>query len=475
MTTVSARRHVRGMYGDYEVVGDAISKGGVGGIYRTTDPKWVYKEYHSPEKAPPDEHLTRLVGVGRDVLIRQGQPIGSQPESSINWPVDIVRRPDGQIIGCVLPAIPDRYFHPKYKSVNTLDFLVMRRSSPPAALYRMVVLLRLAEILNFVHSKGLVHGDVNAKNVAWTLSPEPAAYLIDCDGMVPQDPPPQTGVQAVYWTDPRVIDHEVPAHDHYSDWYCLALAFYRGLLLPVGGKLGKVGGKWAAPEQIPADLDPRIATLMRRGLTDPLEPGKRPQPAEWVQSLMQVYVVGGKYDDAALAKLDRVLHAPKPDPATPKPRAYEQLPKVAPPTQHPPFSPQRPPQPQQPPMFPRQPPPQPQRQQPPRQMFPPQPPAPPPYQQPPIQFHTPAPPYGYRPPGAIARWALEGGVRWYLPLALLTLFCFPGGAVIGILTLLQLAKVDPNHPGRTAAMVSAVIALTVGGVLLLSSLVSSAR
>ncbi|MFB9338122.1 hypothetical protein, partial [Actinoplanes octamycinicus] len=331
MSPAQTTRRVRGTHGDYTVVGEAINAGGVGSIFRTTDPKWVYKEYHSPDKAPPAEHLQRLVDIGRDVLIRQGQEIGSRPESSINWPVDVVRDAGGRIVGCVLPAIPDRYFHPTLNCVNTIEFLVMRRSGPPAATYRMVVLLRMAEILAFVHSKRLVHGDVNAKNVAWTLRPEPAAYLIDCDGMVPQDPPPTSGVQANYWTDPRVVDRVVPAQDHYSDWYCLALAFYRGLLLPAGGNLPKVNGTWAAPSQIPDDLDPRIAGLLRRGLTDPLDPSRRPEPAEWVTTLMQVYIVGGKYDDAALAKLDRALGMPKPDPVT-----FTPLPPTPPPPSPPP-------------------------------------------------------------------------------------------------------------------------------------------
>ena len=59
------------------------------------------------------------------------------------------------------------------------------------------------------------------------------------------------------WTDPRVIDHLIPAHDKYSDWYCLALAMYRGLLL-TSGKLDskRPDGSWPEPKAIPADLDP---------------------------------------------------------------------------------------------------------------------------------------------------------------------------------------------------------------------------
>jgi hypothetical protein len=480
MTTTPTQRTVRGDHGNYVVVGNAISKGGVGGIFRTTNPKWVYKEYHSLDKAPSDAHLRRLVTVGRDVLITQGMPVAERPESSINWPVDIVRRPDGRIVGCILPAIPTRFFHPEHGNVNTLMFLVMVRSDPPTAKFRLAVLLRMAEILRFVHQKGLVHGDVNAANVAWTVNPEPAAYLIDCDGMVPQDPSPQEGVQAPYWTDPRVEDRLIPAQDQYSDWYCLALAFYRGLLLPDGGSLGKKNGVWPAPSNIPSHLDSRVATLLRRGLADPLDHSTRPEPGEWVTTMIEVYVHGNRYDEAALSKLDGPLEERKrmlakrqqqPQPTT---THFTNLPPtVRPQIVHPPGRPTQwptahhPPAPHtyQPVQPTYQPPPQPVYQHPTYRQ--------PTHQQPPYQQPTYQPPgypppqysppgdYG-KPPGAMARWALDGGVRWYLPLCLLVLGCWPIGAGVCALVLIQTLMVDRNHYGRTAALISSGIGLGIG-------------
>jgi hypothetical protein len=468
MTQTPVQRHVRGDHGSYSVVGKSISQGGVGAIYRTSDPRWVYKQYHSPDKAPPADEMERLVGVGRDVLFRQGLEIGARPESSINWPVDIVRTPDRKIIGCVLPAIPQRFFHPTLKNVNTLDFLIMLRADPPPARFRMIVLMRLAEILAFVHAKGLVHGDVNPKNVAWTVDPEPAAYLIDCDGMVPQNPPPKVGVGAPNWTDPRVKDRIVPAHDHYSDWYCLALAFYRGLLL-IPGSLGKDDqtGIWSAPSQIPADLDPRVATLMRRALNKPLDPAGRPEPNEWARTMYDVYVVGGRYDDAALAKLDRTRNAPKPKPATPPPD-FKPLPHAGQPQ---PTVPHQPP-PRPAPHVYRQParPTPPVHQQQPSHL----------YQQPPQQYTHPAPPHHFQqtthgnPPGGLARWAMAGGVAWYLPIALLSFCLGPVAAVLCGLVLAQTIKTDPDYPGRTAAIVSSCVGLGVGGLFALSWLASLA-
>ena len=165
----------------------------------------------------------------------------------------------------------------------------------------------MAEILNFVDSRGLVHGDINGKNLAWTMSPVPVMYLIDCDGMVPQTPPPTEGVQAMGWADPRVIDHLIPAHDQYSDWYALALAMYRGLLM-TPGKLDsrQSDGSWPKPKDILADLHATIATLMHRGLDHPLDPLSRPQPAEWVQGLIETFLENGRFNDDAVEKLDEL-------------------------------------------------------------------------------------------------------------------------------------------------------------------------
>src|SRR4051794_23345282 len=99
MTTTPLQRNVRGDHGSYTAVGDSISKGGAGAISRTTGPRWVYKQSPPPAKAPPAEHLERLVEFGRDVLIQQALKSGATPESAINWPVDIVRLPNRQIIG----------------------------------------------------------------------------------------------------------------------------------------------------------------------------------------------------------------------------------------------------------------------------------------------------------------------------------------------------------------------------------------
>jgi hypothetical protein len=297
---------VRGRYDQYIVESVPASKGGVGSIHRTTDPRWVYKQYFESAKTPSLQHLDRLIGIGRDVLIRDGRKPGETPESSVNWPVDVSVDANETVQGVILPAIPPSLFN-EYDSVRGLEFLVMARANPPSAKGRVALLLRMAEILNFIDSRGLVHGDINGKNLAWAITPAPIMYLIDCDGMAPQNPPPDQGVQAMGWTDPRVIDHLIPAHDKYSDRYCLALAMYRGLLL-TSGKLDskRPDGSWPEPRAIPAGLDPGITELLRRGLCDPLDPAARPRPADWVKGLINAFLDHGQFDEASTQKLDEL-------------------------------------------------------------------------------------------------------------------------------------------------------------------------
>jgi hypothetical protein len=454
----------RGQFGVYQVNQATLAKGGVGSIHRTDDPRFVFKRYFSPSKAPSREQLIPLINVGREVLITRGKLPGDIPESSVNWPVDFVVDRLGAVSAVVLPAIPDELFNTDLGTVRTLDFLIMSRARPPLAKERMALLLRMAEILAFVDTQKLVHGDLNAKNLAWTLTPEPIMYLIDCDGMVLRDPPPQSGVAATGWTDPRVVTRAIKAHDHYSDWYCLALAMYRGLLL-TPGRLDRAAadGSWPEPGSIPAQLDQGIAALIRRGLS-PLDPGIRPRPREWVDALLRAYVPGGRFDVKALQALD-VITKPKSEPFVPLPATFWD-----------PGTPtttvrRRPPHPV--PI----PPPQPLPTPPPQRWAPPPPPpvAPQPWAPPPpvspYRYPT-TPPYGsYEvsgPRGGVAARALVGGFAWYLKGLLALVLVPPVTLIYCIIGLLQLLRVNSRYPGVTRARVSLAIYGGIAALFVLS-------
>lgn len=311
-------KSVKGSYGTYRVLTPPVSKGGIGSIYRTADATVVYKEYHSTLKAPQRQALDRLVHIGRDTVFNRRLGVGATPVSSINWPLDIICDPAGRIIGVILPAIPADLFN-QYGKPRTLEFLIMKRAQPPRANVRLALLLRMAEILAHLDAQALVHGDINGKNLAWRAAPNPVMYLIDCDGIVGKSPPPAKGVQALGWTDPRVADRLVPAHDHLSDWYGLALAMYRGLLLVPGNITEKKNGRWPKPGMIPRQLNSRVANLLHRALDDPLNGSARPSPSEWVQTLVDVYLKRGSFNERELRELDRLADHTATVPSTPPP------------------------------------------------------------------------------------------------------------------------------------------------------------
>jgi hypothetical protein len=262
-------------------------------------------------------------------------------------------------------------------------------------------------------------------------------YLIDCDGMVPQDPPPDQGVQAMGWTDPRVIDHLIPAHDKYSDWYCLALAMYRGLLL-TSGKLDskRPDGSWPEPKAIPAGLDPGIAELLRRGLCDPLDPPARPRPADWVKGLINAFLDHGRFDEAATQRLDELSAV-----ALAKP-AFTPLPSTDWSRFLPATSASQPPQLVRPQNVPGQP----QPTSPVRPTIPsrPAPPVPAPPACPPPPSYRPVPQVG----GVAAR-AIEGGAWWHLRGLLCCLFLpFIALGYIGV-ALYQLRDLSDRFPVAT--------------------------
>jgi hypothetical protein len=446
----------RGLFGVYSVDDVVLNKGGVGSIHCTNDPSFVYKRYFSAQKAPRREHLDHLIEVGRDVLIHRGRRPGDTPESSVNWPIDVVVDDSGVVNGVVLPTIPSTLLSAELNTVRTLDFLVMARARPPSAKGRVVLLLRMAEILAFVNARGLVHGDVNSKNLAWTLCPDPLMYLIDCDGMLPQSPPPTTGVGATGWMDPRVVDRVVPAHDHYSDWYGLALAMYRGLLL-TPGRLDKTSdGRWPEPSQIPPELHPEVAHLIRRGLSDPLASfQQRPTPKEWVDVLWRTYLPNGSFDEDALTALDTLSAS-----------------KSIPPTNFVPVPPLEPVLTSPPPLGPRQliPPPQPTRQPPPQPTRQP-PPQPTTQWSPPLPVETLTVPRPYLssirgqtggPTGNLALQAVHAGRFWHAS-GLLTCIFFPFVALLYIgMALFQLRRASSDYPGVSKARITLVVYAALG-------------
>ncbi|GAA0439530.1 hypothetical protein Acor_13900 [Acrocarpospora corrugata] len=296
---------VSGRFGQWDVTDEEMGSGGAATLFRCAQREWVYKQYHRPISDPADiARLWRMIDLGRPAVVGQSR-LGTNPYNSINWPIDAIEVPGGASIrGVIVPEIPHRFRRNSGKPC-TLDWLLLARTDPPRAVIRLEVVIRLAEVFAFLNGKGLVHGDLSARNVVWCESPEAGAYLIDCDGLRERTASGKDALITPDWTDPRRWDGLIPAHDHYSDWYALALVMYRGLLLNPGN-LAKPPGSpiWPKPAALPAALPTQIKALFDRALGRPLEAKRRPAPAEWVSTLSSTYVTRGNYDTRKVKVLD---------------------------------------------------------------------------------------------------------------------------------------------------------------------------
>lgn len=354
---------VEGAFSPYTVDDRPFTSGGHSHLFASSAPAGViYKRYRSPIR---DAHrrwqLLRIRQLGREVLIHRSQEPGSTPEASINWPIDSVQDSHGAILGVVIPRVPGSFFLPG-DSPRALDFLLLARAQPPPppARVRVAVLIRIAEIFAWLHRNELVHGDFSSKNVVWRSEPEPGAYLIDCDWLQPQRPPPHHGTATRGWFDPRLDEGFIQAPDHYSDWYALALAMYRGLLLNPGWLERDADGRWPKPAGIPTTLHPQLRALLTQTLNHPTDAKARASPSQWISALLASFVGPAGFDANALGALDayadrfRMKYAMRPDMSESVRRrsARPRPPLTTPakrPTARPPVAPGHPPPPQQPP------------------------------------------------------------------------------------------------------------------------------
>lgn len=245
---------IDGRHGSYEFDDMVFATGGAAQLFRGRgrDRELVYKRYLAPVRDPePLRKLLAVVDVGRTVFPGGAVALGSSPQASVCWPTDVDHDPAGAVTGVVMPLVPAEFFRPQ-GNARTLTFMITARANPPSAWVRVSVLIRVAEIFAWLSANGLAHGDFSDANIVWREAPSPGAVLIDADGLQPADRIEPKGMKTPHWVDPRVVTGAITAHDRYSDWYALALAMYRGLLLVPGNLDQNPDGSWPRPSQIPA-------------------------------------------------------------------------------------------------------------------------------------------------------------------------------------------------------------------------------
>ena len=174
---------------------------------------------------------------------------------------------------------------------------------PPGAPERVALVYALARLLDAWQGGAgplVVHGDLSAKNVLWSLRPAPAVYVLDCDGAVTGGepaPPHLPRATTPNWDDPALPPGLAPGEA--ADRYALGLAFLR----LVGAAHFPLQGRQRAHPRVNVDLElprswrkfpdmPGLWELCERSLSVVNAAG-RPAPAEWAATLEDLLDVLG--------------------------------------------------------------------------------------------------------------------------------------------------------------------------------------
>lgn len=275
-----------------------IGQGGQGIVYdapgfrtKFTD-SMVFKEY-KPE-ALRDMDFSALRAMPELVEESMSYDDAERLVSLAAWPCALVEK-DGQPIGQVMPAIPDRFTMPltTAKGVSQVNAEIQHLLNHSSMLkargieitdaQRYSLLRAIAADLAFLHDHAICVGDISPKNLLFALSPREGAYFIDCDTMNVNGISALPQVETPGW---EVPDGE-PLATVYSDSFKLGLLALR---LLVGDQDVR------DPNRLPARTPSLLTKIITDALTQPAD--RRPLPTAWT------YILGYAIEEAQQRQLD---------------------------------------------------------------------------------------------------------------------------------------------------------------------------
>ena len=289
---------VSGSFAQY-VLGDELLLPGNATMFEVVgSADLLYKSFSAPLNGAHVARVRDLVDVGRQLGERSD--VRGDPRR-IAWPVDLIIE-GRDVVGVVVPRAGQEYFRPTSAQLVPQSFshLALSSTTPPAK-PRLFVIRQLAGALVMLDRHDLVHGDISGSNMLWTLEPAPSLLLVDCDGVHPSGFPTHPFCTK-YWTDPRLEARTIPRHDARSDWYALALAVYRVLVLNARAVPHAGDFDW-----IEAELPRPLADHLIQVFADTADADARVAPDIWKQSLRDVIE-----DDAQCAQIDALTRAHPP-------------------------------------------------------------------------------------------------------------------------------------------------------------------
>lgn len=186
----------------------------------------VFKRYLRPGAADADalrelvDFPATLSSAGRDRLGRQAA-----------WPMARVLN-GGAVTGFIMRSIPERFYGRAGGRGNAqareLQYLLYEPRTlwgdirPPDIAGRVAIAREIASLLDFLHARVLIAGDISMRNILWAPGRPAEVFLIDCDsvrrlGRRPVQRTPETPD----WDDPSLAAPAYPGLD--SDRYKCAL------------------------------------------------------------------------------------------------------------------------------------------------------------------------------------------------------------------------------------------------------------
>jgi Phosphotransferase enzyme family len=331
-------------------LGELLAEGGEGRVFEVLSggPElgWprVYKELRRPCPVP---ELSALVSFP-SVLASADAVLSARVLSSSAWPACVVVGGEAELaLGTVMPRAPQEFWVRHRDGANRLASLSYLANDPdrlavaygvllpaPGAPERVALVYALARLLDAWQSgpprPQVVHGDLSAKNILWSLQAAPSVYVLDCDGATvtaggqddpdcppgpdeageagetggpggpggtgsadgPADRPRRHRATTLNWGDPAAARGRPPTAS--SDRYLLAITFLR----VVGAAHFPVQGRQKAGQKLDVDLElprswrklpdmPELWGLCERSLSL-VNPADRPTPGEWALRLEEL-------------------------------------------------------------------------------------------------------------------------------------------------------------------------------------------
>ncbi|WP_432558196.1 hypothetical protein [Granulicoccus sp. GXG6511] len=265
-------------------IGRKLGEGGQAQVFLLPDlPGQALKRYRADQLPALRVDVLRDLAAEATRLRIEGEPITHWA----TWPTETVS--DGsQVVGFLMPLIPDEFFMSEGNLVGqpaSFSYLAAPAApmwgavSLPGQEVRVRLLALLAGILQQLHHRRMVFGDLSWSNVQWTADPEPRVMLLDCDGIKPPaGEPVSKQLDSPDWEDPAALPGTPPDQDR--DCYKLALMVCRVLTGDLNARPSADAG-----HAIP-DLPPVITEALDRLLVQAAGPtGTRPTATEWRQAL----------------------------------------------------------------------------------------------------------------------------------------------------------------------------------------------